>query len=129
MKITYENILRAELSKKNGSIKLKGKSIIEASADFYKNIIEWLDLYVSQPNDQTRVDIYLEYYNTISSKYLHSIFTKLEYLHKSGNSNVFLKWHYESDDEDMKYTGEQFCELFNLPVELVAIDEFDFSVN
>jgi len=29
----------------------------------------------------------------------------------------------------MKYTGEQFCELFNLPVELVAIDEFDFSVN
>jgi len=70
MKITYENILRAELSKKNGSIKLKGKSIIEASADFYKNIIEWLDLYVSQPNDQTRVDIYLEYYNTISSKYL-----------------------------------------------------------
>lgn len=129
MKIKHNDVLSAELDNGEGLIRIEGKSILEDSASFYKTLIKWLEEYTGQPHDETNVELYLEYYNTLSSKYLHTLFTRLERLHESGLSNVSLNWHYENDDEDMKFTGERFQETFNMPVNLIAIEEFEFSSN
>ena len=48
-----------------GIVKLRGRSILENSAEFFEPVIEWIDTYVQDPADLTCVDVDLEYFNKI----------------------------------------------------------------
>jgi hypothetical protein len=41
---------------------------------------------------------------------------------KNGN-DIVVKWHYESDDEDMMEAGEDYKSIINVPFELVEIED------
>ena len=100
----------------NGIFEISGKSLPEDVNSFYTPIVEWLDLYSKSPNTKTALDLKLDYLNTASSKFLFTIFLKLEKLHEAGN-DVVIRWHYADDDEDMQDVGQEFDDVIKLPFE------------
>jgi len=106
-----------------GLIELRGKSIPENSFEFYEPLYDWLSEYSSDPQPETNVNLSMEYFNTSSSKEFMKFFRKLEALHKSGLTNVKIKWYHETDDEEMMEMGESLDREVEIPVEIVAIDE------
>ena len=107
-----------------GILEIKGRSIPENSVAFYAPVMQWLNDYERNPSPETQLTIKLEYFNTSSSKCLIDIFRKLEKLHQKDNS-VTVVWYYETVDEDMKESGEDFRELVSMPVVLTSIESED----
>lgn len=106
------------LDAENNLFEISGKSLPEDVNSFYSPVIEWLNVYCEKPNPKTVLDLKLDYLNTASSKFLFTIFLKLEKLHESGN-DVVIRWHYADDDEDMQDVGEEFADVINIPFEHV----------
>lgn len=102
-----------------GVFEILGRSIPENSVDFYKPLLEWLDMYALEPNGITRFTVKLEYFNTSSSKCLIDIFRKLENLYLQ-DRDVIIFWYYEVEDEDMKESGEDFKDILKVPIEMVS---------
>jgi hypothetical protein len=105
-----------------GELLIKGRSIPENSIEFYKPLVDLLEVYTSKPLSSTKVDIQLEYFNTSSSKCILDIFKRLEVLNNNG-SNVTIHWHYEEDDEDMLEAGEDYQAIISVPFKMVQTDE------
>jgi hypothetical protein len=103
-----------------GLIEIKGRSIPENSIEFYKPMVDWLDLYAQNPKHQTKVNIQLEYFNTSSSKCILDVFKKLELIHKA-NHEVIINWYYEEDDEDMLEAGEDYESIIRIPFKMIEI--------
>lgn len=104
-----------------GNFEIKGRSIPENSVDFYSQVMHWLDEYEKSPNEETKLAVKLEYFNTSSSKCLIDIFRRLEKLHNQ-STKVEVHWYYEEEDEDMKESGEDFRDLVKMPVLLFSLD-------
>jgi len=102
----------------NDIFEISGRSIPENSISFYQPAISWLDNYLKTPNEETILDIKLEYFNTSSSKCLVDIFRRFEKLHNNGKKTL-IRWYYESEDEDMLESGEDFKGIIKSPVELI----------
>ncbi len=105
-----------------GVIELEGRSIPENSIDFYKPLVEWLDKYGQEPQEETSVNIRLEYFNTSSSKCILDVFKKLENIHKDGNK-VTINWYFEEDDEDMLEAGEDYQSIIKVPFKMIEVEE------
>ena len=110
----------------NGKLQIWGRSLPENALDTYNPIFKWLDDYKNHPSENTEIDFKLEYFNTTSSKLIYEIFKKFEDLKSSGNK-LSVKWYYESDDPDMEEEGKLLANIINVDIELVGVEEFDFS--
>ena len=86
---------------------------------FLKPIDEWLNEYFSNPADFTRVDIYLDYVNSLGTKYLFNT------LHKIANiqlkKKIIVNWYYNEDDEDTFEKGTIFSSNIDVPFKLIRI--------
>jgi len=105
-----------------GKFEIKGRSIPENSIEFYKPLISWVEEYITKPKENTKLLIKLEYFNTSSSKCLVEVFRRLEKLLQMDNE-IKIHWYYESDDEDMLESGEDFKEIIKIPIELHRIEQ------
>ena len=47
-------------------------------------------------------------------------------LSRSGN-NIHVKWYFESDDADLEEEGKMFADLVDVPIEMIAVEEFEFT--
>lgn len=110
------------LDPNSGKVEIKGRSIPENSIEFYKPLVDWLEIYLSKPAELTEVNIQLEYFNTSSSKCILDVFKKLEAIYKSGNE-VVINWYYEEDDEDMLEAGEDYQSIIKIPFKMLEIKE------
>ncbi|MCW3786476.1 DUF1987 domain-containing protein [Plebeiibacterium sediminum] len=110
------------LDGEKGIIEIKGRSIPENSIEFYKPLIDWLEEYSSDVNNDTAVNVQLEYFNTSSSKCILDIFKKLESIFKKGQK-VEVNWYYEEDDEDMFEAGEDYQSIINIPFKMIEMEE------
>lgn len=54
----------------------------------------------------------LEYFNTSSAKYLYDLLKQLK-----SRENIKIVWHYDSDDEDILESGQEFQNLTGLKFE------------
>lgn len=106
----------------NGVLEIKGRSIPENSIEFYKPLSEAIEKYASSAKPTTKVDVYLEYFNTSSSKCILDVFKKLENIHKSG-SEVIINWNYEEEDEDMLEAGKDYEAIINVPFKMIQVDD------
>lgn len=111
-----------EFDNASGTLVIKGRSIPENSIDFYKPLVDWIDVYSSDPKDVTTLNVQLEYFNTSSSKCILDVFKKLEKIKESGR-DVRVNWHYEQDDEDMLEAGEDYDAIINIDFEMVMAPE------
>lgn len=105
-----------------GKLLIQGRSIPENSIEFYKPLVDALEVYAENAKDKTSVDIMLEYFNTSSSKCILDVFKKLEKISNNSNS-VLINWHYEEDDEDMLEAGEDYQAIINIPFKMIEIEE------
>ena len=108
-----------ELNTARGSLEIKGRSIPENSIEFYKPLIEWIESYAKAPQENTIVNIQLEYFNTSSSKCILDLFKRLEVIKKE----ITINWYYEEDDEDMLEAGEDYDAIINIPFKMIEIEE------
>ncbi len=108
-------------SEEDSIIDIKGKSIPENHHTFYSPVFEWLEEFASNPPDRTRVNVYLEYFNTSSSKVLLKIFKFLEEVSVKGKE-VEIVWFYEEDDLDMKECGQDYSTMLNMPFRMIEVE-------
>lgn len=108
------------LDKRTGTFEIAGTSFPEDAGEFYRPVIEWIDEFRNNPNDELCLRFKLTYYNTSSSKIIHSIFEKFEDLYDKGYA-ITIEWHYEADDEDMYEAGLGYKDRISIPFELIEM--------
>jgi len=116
-KNTPEVVLNPE-----GIIIIRGRSMSENVAEFYKQIENWIDAYICNPADLTSVDIYLEYLNSVNSMIFISLLKKITSV-KLKNKKFIFNWYYEEGDEDILEQGEYISSVLNVPFNFIMISE------
>ena len=101
-----------------GEMIIHGRSIQEDPIAFYKPIIEWIK---NCPSKTFTLEIRLEYMNTSSTKVLLDFIKSVK--EKYNSSEVFIKWYYESDDDDMLELGKDFESIICIPIDFYELCE------
>ena len=99
----------------------KGKSLPENPMGFYRPVLNWIDDYAMQPNENTQVSFKMIYFNTSSSKIFLDIMKKFESINRAGNK-CCINWYYKDDDEEILEAGEIYAERVSLPFNLTVED-------
>lgn len=106
-----------KLDPQNNTFEISGKSMPEDIKLFFDPIIEWLEKYAENPNDQTNLNVNLNYFNSSSARKLVEVFSVLEEIIEMGKEAKII-WHYKADDELMKERGEEYHMIIDVPVEM-----------
>ena len=104
----------------SGVFEIKGRSLPDASMLFYKPILSALESCVEGNCANLTVNFAFEYFNTSSSKCVFDIIKTLKTAEIAG-INLTINWCFDSYDEDMKETGEDYEELVGLQFNYVPI--------
>ena len=105
-----------------GFISIKGRSMNVNMTEFFKQIEEWIDLYISEPADETSFDIYLEYLDTTNLNFYITLLKKVELI-KLKNKKYIINWYYEEGDEDIIEKGEDISSILNVPFNFIMLHE------
>jgi len=100
------------LDKQSGIMEISGRSLPEDSTDFFKPVLDWIELYAKDPNPTTVFIFKLEYFNTASSKLILDVLYALEDI-----NGIRVQWYFHDEDEDMEEAGQEFSELVEIPFE------------
>lgn len=111
-----QNIPNVDFNHSEGMLVMKGRSILENTAPFFEPIINWVEGYCKKPAKKTEFHIEMDYFNTSSSKFILSIFEKLQKLYELGQE-VEVFWYYCEDDS--KDLGKDYSNLLKIPFRLV----------
>lgn len=90
-----------------GKLRIKGRSIPEDAGLFYNHLYSWIFRYCLNPQQETTVNLELEYMNSGSAKSVLQILRELTNIAENGN-DLKINWYYELGDEDMLEKGEYF---------------------
>ncbi len=107
----------------SGKLELSGRSIPENSFEFYNPLLEWLSEYKTNALAESGIRIYLEYFNTSSSKYILELLKKLKEINEIEGKSVNVEWCYDQDDEEMMETGEDYEEVTGFDFIYTKIEE------
>ncbi|MFW6351865.1 MAG: DUF1987 domain-containing protein [Bacteroidota bacterium] len=107
--------------KKDGRLKLSGRSIPEDASRFYDSLYIWIYEYCSNPAQNTVVDIELEYFNSGSSKSVLHILREIVELEHKGK-NVTINWYYEEGDDDILERGEYYATILEMDFNFIETE-------
>ena len=109
-----------DLNAQTGVLSIRGRSYPENTFEVYKPINEWIKNYLKDTsNEKTVVYLELTYLNSSSLKAYFDIFDLFEEATKDGKV-IEISWIYESEDDIIEETGEDFIEDFeSLKIKLV----------
>jgi len=99
----------------NNEFKITGKSMPENAFEFYIPALKWLENYKQMPNQHTKLDITLDYFNSGSVKQVFKILCILEEITEQGKE-VEVDWFYKKGDELMLSKGIEFDKFLDIPV-------------
>jgi len=105
---------KIELDRDSGIFRIVGKSFPEDVKTFYIPVIDWIQLYVQDPNNETLFEVSLEYFNTASSKMLLVILSQLKEIQKR-EKKITVLWRYPENDLEIEDAGIEFSEVINIP--------------
>lgn len=111
-----------EIILESGEIIIKGRSMKIIETASFGRIEEWVDKYISDPEDTTTVDVHLEYLNTGNLVHYNNLLSKLVSINTRGKK-IIVNWHTEEGDEDMIEKGEYLSELLNTPFNYITISD------
>ncbi|NNM95080.1 MAG: DUF1987 domain-containing protein [Bacteroidia bacterium] len=112
------------LDHKQGKLEIKGRSIPSDAVAFYRPLIDRLKHYKPDGGLPLQADIFLDFFNTVSSKCILDTLRLLDQLHQNGNK-VKINWYYENGDKDMQEVGIDFQAILKLPFTMISVDEED----
>lgn len=107
-----------------GKFMIFGKSYPEEVRRFFDPVLLWLEQYAHEPNDETRFEFRLEYYNSATATMLLEILYILEKIIDDMNKKVTIIWNYLEADDDMLDTGKEYAEMINIPFEFKVIEDY-----
>ena len=123
------NSPRVILDPEANLFEFSGESRPENVRNFYMPFLEWLEQFASEQGkagsggaEEREIHFNFEYFNSTSAKYILDVFKALNSLNATGNQ-VFVKWHYEEDDEDMLEVGKEMERMAKLPFEFIIEEE------
>lgn len=102
---------------------LKGRSSPENSVMFYDQVKSGIRNYFNS-EDHISVHFMFEYFNTSSSKSIFEVIKLLKAFAADGKS-VSFNWVYESDDDDMLETGEDYNDLLGIDMNMIEVEELE----
>jgi len=102
------------LNKQENSFEISGRSLPEEVMSFYSPVIDWLDKYVTNPNDKTVFKLKLDYINSASQRAIQEILSVLEKIKEQGR-DIEIDWYFMADDDEMKEAGEEYSEIIDIP--------------
>lgn len=107
-------------------LEILGRSYMNNSVDFYKDVIAKIESLVSKTLD---VRIALDYFNTSSSKCLLELFKMLE-MKSSYGMKVNIRWEYSSKYYDMLEAGEDYRDILEgVNFEIVEIPDYNMETS
>ncbi|MDK2978449.1 MAG: hypothetical protein PWP52_1163 [Bacteroidales bacterium] len=101
-----------------GILKITGRSIPENPEEFYNKLFDWIEKYFKNPQQETTIEIQLEYINSGSSKFILEFFQLIQDFHLQ-DKKCQINWYYEEDDEAVFELGKHYQSLINVPFELI----------
>ena len=104
-----------DFNKEKGHLKISGISMMEDSLEFYKEIKNMIDEYLSNSSSKLTIEFELTYFNSSSAKQFIQILTKVE-----GNKGNAI-WKYPKDHSIMHDRGKELEILVDVPFEFIAI--------
>ncbi|MEN8123285.1 MAG: DUF1987 domain-containing protein [Bacteroidota bacterium] len=116
--------LKILFDKDENTFIINGNSLPENATLFFTPVHEWLSEYKLQANSESILHLYLNYYNTSSSKHLLKIFFHFKDIMTRGNK-VLVKW-YGSEEADYVEEAEIYQSLVDIPFEFIE-EVPDFS--
>jgi hypothetical protein len=106
----------------DGNIKITGRSMNCNITEFSRQIEEWVNEYICNPAELTRVDIYLEYIDVTNIKFYYTFLKKIE-SGKSKDKKYKINWYYEEGDEDILEKGEDISLALGIPFNFIMISD------
>lgn len=103
-----------------GELEIKGISISENSARFYRPLIEGVEQYLFKPVSPTIIQIHLDYFNTATAKCIIEILKKMEGLPKRG-IKVQVNWYYKADEPASYHSGMDYKSILTLDFNMVKV--------
>jgi len=102
-----------------GICEIAGESYLEDTVNFYKQLMDWLELYSTEVNKPLTFNFKLTYFNTSSSKGILDIM-KLLKKYDEGGKQITVNWYYPEDDEDNLEEAEDFMADTELKMNLIS---------
>jgi hypothetical protein len=98
---------------------IKGICTPENPIHFFQPVVDILEKHLAI-NNQLIIDIYLDYFNTGSSKCLLNLFSKVAKTSPEVKSNTIVNWIVDEDDSELKEAGEVFEEITGLKFNYIS---------
>lgn len=104
----------------SGILKIIGRSIPENPEDFYSKLFDWVKEYFKSPQEETLINVQLEYINSGSSKFILDLFHLFQEYKIKGH-HCKINWYYEEDDEAVLELGKHYQTIIDVPFKLIEI--------
>ena len=104
----------------DGVIKISGRSMIEDVNVFSKQIEAWVNEYIINPADLTRIDFHLEYLATNNLKFYINLLTRILSV-KLKDKKCIINWYFDEGDEDILEKGENISSSLYFPFNYIEI--------
>ncbi|MBL4706040.1 MAG: DUF1987 domain-containing protein [Flavobacteriales bacterium] len=118
-----QKIPQINFNASTGVLSISGRCIPEHSVEFFEPLEKWVKHYGDEAQPVTVVDVYLDYFNTSSSKCLLDLLRQIEALDLAKKTTMQVKWRYIEEDEDMQEAGEDYANMIDASFELIEMDE------
>lgn len=102
----------------SGVLKISGRAYSNDISSFYKNLSNWLEGYLMDPQKTTTIELQLDYYNSIFIKLLFYFFEKSKTVFQK-DKKLIIKWYYQKGDEESIDDAIRISKIINLPIEKV----------
>jgi hypothetical protein len=106
----------------DGIIKITGRSMNGNLTEFSEQLEDWIDEYICNPAELTRLDIYLDYFDEINLVIYISLLKKIESI-KLKNKKYIINWYYDEGDEDILEKGENISSVLDMPFNFIMISD------
>ncbi|MCL1862128.1 MAG: DUF1987 domain-containing protein [Defluviitaleaceae bacterium] len=103
-------------------MKLEGRCFDESMGLFFKEILDWLDIYLETDFGEFTFDNATEYFNSSTTKLLLKMLLKMD-KYASDTKKIIVNWITIEENEIMVECGEDFMEeLENIEFNIVIVD-------
>lgn len=104
-----------------GYLRMSGESYPENTYEFFAQVINWTEKFLSTGAGPLTLELHLSYLNTSSIRAMIDIFDLLQDASVEGKT-VGVKWMYDSRNPRASELGEEFKEDYTFPFDIVALD-------
>ena len=102
----------------DGELHIEGRSVPENPIRFFEPIFNWVDDFRLQSPKKVNIYIFLEYFNSGTSKLLLKFLKQMERMRYSG-TDVNLYWYYNENDQDILEAGQDYETIVKLPFRFI----------